>query len=586
MNIALVGNQNSGKTTLYNALSGGRRRVGNFPGVTVDAETRRAKGMEDVYLTDLPGTYSLTPGSGEEEITAEYLAKNRPDGIINVVDATCPARGLYLTAELTELGIPTVLVFNMTDELERRGGSIDYGGMEGAFGIPAVGISASRGRGTAEALALAVSTVTEKSVPCKRRRAGGVEERYRFVDSVCNSFFIPPRARGRTADDITMGKYTAYPVFFAVVAAVFYLTFNVIGGGLSRFFDLCMRELSEYLSSFMTGAGVHPVMVSLAVDGALSGVGAVLSFLPTVLTLFFFLSVLEDTGYMARVAFIMDAPFRALGLSGKSAVPLLLGFGCSVPAIMASRTLPTARDRALTAALVPFMSCGAKIPIYALFASAFFPGRSALVMGALYALGIVCAIISALIIKRVSPPPPGTEAEYILELPPWRLPTVKGVCRIMSRKAGELLSRVFGVVFLTSILVWASSTFDLSLSVTHDEDASILAAVGRIIAPLFAPLGFGDWRAASALAAGLSAKEAVIGTLAVLTKGELGAVFSQASAVSFLTFTLLYTPCSAAVSAMRGELGGMKKTLPVLALGFALAYGASFAAYSLFCLWI
>ncbi len=579
MTIALVGNQNSGKTTLYNAISGSRRRVGNFPGVTVDVETRRAKGTDGVMIADLPGVYSLAPASGEEAVTAEYLRTSRPDAIINVVDASCPERGLYLTTQVIGLGIPTVVAFNMMDEVRRRGGHVDVDGLGRALGVPAVGVSASHGEGVEVLVPLAVKEAGRGRQPRRSFAGGEVEDSYRYIDDICRKYVMQVNNSCSRLDDIVLGKYTAYPVFFALIACVFYLTFNVIGNRISELLSLAVRSVSGALSAQLTEAGVSTVMVGLVTDGALSGVGAVLSFLPTVLTLFFFLSIIEDSGYMARVAFIMDAPFRALGLSGKSAVPLLLGFGCSVPAIMATRTLPTRRDRAVTAALVPFMSCGAKIPIYALFAAAFFPGREGAVTAALYGLGILIAVTAAFLLKRLSPPR-GEGTKYILELPPWRLPTPGGVWRIMRQKAGELLSRVFGVVFLTSIVMWAASAFDLTLSATPDEDASILAAVGRLTAPLLAPLGFGDWRASAALFAGLSAKEAVIGTLAVLTGGELASVFTPASALSFMTFTLLYTPCSAAVSAMGGELGGPKKTLPLLLIGLAAAYALSLLVYT------
>ncbi len=695
--IALIGNQNCGKTTLYNALTGKNRRVGNYPGVTVDGESSviRLDGGE-CELVDLPGVYSLRPYSAEERVTREYLLRERPDGIINVVDATSPARGLYLTTRVLDLGIPVVLALNMMDEVQARGGRVDACGLEDALGVPVVAISASHGDGTEEVLNAAVkaandlnsitrepervgsyaragayerpdaverydghvrhgkarrgiksgglnayggvgadtySTYAEITGECediiytnaenaglppkfaamlaiegdgevldalaldKNKRealdecvrkleretgldaaAASASARYKFVDGICRKYVSQMTKKRFDLDGAALNGALAYPIFALVMALVFWLTFDVVGGRLSELMADACGALSEFAVHLMREANVHPVLIGAVADGVLAGVGAVLSFLPLVVTLFLFLSVLEDTGYMARAAFIMDAPLRRLGLSGKSIVPLLLGFGCSVPAVMASRTLPTERDRRVTVMLVPFMSCGAKIPIYALFASYFFPRKSSLLIFSIYAFGVLLAAVSAAVLKRAMPG--SAEAEYVLELPGWRAPTAKNIMRLLRRRAGEFLSRAFGVVLLASVAVWALSSFDPRLRLTYDAEQSILAAAGRILAPVFAPLGFGDWRAASALLTGLSAKEAVIGTLAVLTgEGGIGSVFTRASALSFMSFTLLYTPCAAAVTSIRGELGSAKLAAAALGAGLINAWCVSFFVY-------
>lgn len=598
LTVALVGNPNCGKTTLYNLITGSDRRVGNFPGITVDvasgvlhrryaAEAR----VKDVRIVDLPGVYSLAPYSDDERLAVRFLADDRPDAIINVVDATSPERGLYLTTQLAELGIPTVIAFNMTDEVRRQGGSVDVAGIGDKFGMRAVGISASHGEGIVELIDAAAAYALEPALTGGCESAvipnaaaeydiKAIAERYAFVDGICRKYIMQTPKKLPRADRVILGRYTAYPILFAVVALIFYLTFNVIGRRLSDALAAVIDMIGRCASDVMEAADVHPLMIRLLRDGVLAGVGAVVSFLPLVVTLFFFLSLLEDTGYLSRAAFIMDAPMRKLGLSGKSVVPLLFGFGCSVPAILAARTLPDERDRRLTAVLVPYMSCSAKIPIYAMLAGAFFPDRAPLVICGFYALGIGAAAVFALISKICARSAP--EPEYMLELPPWRLPTLRGVLRPLRRKTSEFLSRAFGVIFLSSVAVWVLSTFDTSLSVAADAESSILAAVGRIVAPILSPLGFGDWRAAAALIAGLSAKEAVIGTLAVLLgsgEGMLAGLFCPASALSFMMFTLLYTPCAASVAALRGELGGVRRTLRVLVVGMAVAYAASFAVY-------
>ena len=649
MTIALVGNQNCGKTTLYNAISGKTRHVGNFPGVTVDAEASRVPGIEGCEIIDLPGVYSLRAYSDEERVTRDHLLRERPDGIINVVDATSIERGLYLTTRVLELGIPTVVALNMMDEVERRGGSVDTVRLGAELGVPVAAISASRRQGIEELLNLAVVTVRGGKIPEKTTRkttyaeyvreaeriittyaekcdipcgfaaalalegdpdvitsldmsktdktrlvacvrefeqksgsdavAAAVSARYEYVDGICRKYIRQAQNERSRLDAIVLEKFIAYPLFFSLIALIFYVTFDVLGGRLTGITDTAIGMLADVTGERMAAAHVHPVLASLVVDGIFAGVGAVLSFLPTVVLLFFFLSILEDTGYMARVAFIMDAPMRRLGLSGKSIVPLLFGFGCSVPAVMAARTLPTERDRRTTVMLVPYMSCGAKIPIYAIFASSFFPGMSAAVTASIYAGGVAVAVTMAYLMRKFGSSAEG-DAEYILELPEWRLPTARGVRRLLIHRTKEFLSRAFGVIFLASVAVWFTSTFDSHLNVTYDVDASILASAGRLIAPLFAPLGFGDWRAAAALIAGLSAKEAVLGTLAILLgSGSIANIFTPASAVSFLSFTLLYTPCAAAVTAMRCELGGWRAVLRVIIIGFAVAWTVSAIVY-------
>ncbi len=649
MRLALVGNQNCGKTTLYNALSGRDRRVGNFPGVTVDAEACAIKTAGgECELVDLPGVYSLRPYSEEERVTREYILNARPDGIINVMDATCPERGLYLTSRILELGIPTVVALNMIDEAKRRGGSVDTERMEALLGVPVRAVSARSSEGVEELLLTAIfcagsgktcaapmrdtaygraivrieAAVRERAasagIPpsfaaslaaegdadvlsslalgaeasrrvagCVRRlerevgldvEAASAAARYAFADKVCGEcVYIPPAPPSRL-DGAALGA-AAYPIFALVMSAVFFLTFEVIGGRLSDLCSAIFGALTDAAAAAMARAEVAPFLASLVTDGAMAGVGAVVGFLPLVVTLFFFLSLIEDTGYMARVAFIMDAPCKRLGLSGKSVVPLLLGFGCSVPAVMASRTLPTRRDRRVTALLVPFMSCGAKIPIYTLLLSYFFPARRGVLTCALYFAGVITAVFAAAVMRKIYPG--RGEAEYILELPPWRLPTAKNVLRALGRRAKEFLSRAFGIIFLSSVAVWLLSAVDTGLHITYDSEKSILAAVGRLAAPIFAPLGFGDWRASAALVSGLSAKEAVVGTLAVLAgEGGVGSIFTPASAISFLTFTLLYTPCASAVAAIRGE-AGTKMTVLWLAAGLLFAWLASFAVYGI-----
>lgn len=595
---ALVGNQNCGKTTLFNAVSGSDRRVGNFPGVTVDIGRGRALAKfcaEDVELVDLPGIYSLTPYSDDERLTVENLVNDPPDVIVNVVDATTPARGLYLTSCLSNLRIPLVLALNMADEVERSGGSVDAELMGQMLGVRAVKISAARGDGLDALLA----SVVESSKDSRAKRgaqaspkarvgtpcAAEAAEKYALVDEICRRCVSEPNGEQKKrrmqggADRLALGKYTSYPLFFAVMACIFFLTFNVADKYAGSFCASAADAASSFLARVMEDAGVHPMLQRLVCEGALSGIGAVISFLPVVVTLYFLLSVLEDTGYMARAAFIMDAPMRKLGLSGKSVVPLLLGFGCSVPAISASRTLPTERDRHLTVRLVPYMMCGAKIPVAAMISESFFPGHASSVIFAFYAGGVLTAAVYAFFCRKLSRDAPS--AEYMLELPAWRLPTARSVFKLVRRRTSEFLSRTFGVIFLSSVAVWALSAFTPELSAAVSEDESILAVLGHAAAPVFTPLGFGDWRAAASLVAGLSAKEAVVGTLAVLLgRGGAEGLFTPASALSFLTFTMFYTPCAAAVSAMRTELGSARKTAFALLVNFAVAYALSAAVYA------
>ena len=655
MIFALAGNQNCGKTTLFNALTGSNQHVGNFPGVTVDQKMGEIKGQKDCSVVDLPGIYSLRPYTQEEIVSRDFIINQKPDGIINIVDATNIERNLYLTLQLLELKVPMVLALNMMDEVHANGGTVDVKKMSEALGIPVVPISAAKGEGVSELIDQAITTARKKALPrvtdfcadsspvhrcihavihliqdhadklgissrfctaklieddpdmAKRleldqneieliehcivemenetgldRNAALADMRYTFIEkvvalSVVKCHESKEHRRSMKMDRILTGKYTALPVFFAVMFLVFYLTFNVIGQGLSDLLSLGIDKLTTLVDWALGEYGINPVVHSLIIDGIFAGVGSVLSFLPIIVTLFFFLSILEDTGYMARVAFVMDKLLRKIGLSGRSFVPMLIGFGCSVPAIMATRTVSSDRDRKMTILLTPYMSCSAKIPIYAVFAAAFFPDNSALAMIGLYVTGIIVGILVALILKNTAFR--GQPVPFVMELPNYRMPSAKSVGLLLWEKARDFLERAFTIIFMATIIIWFLQTFDTRLNVVADSANSLLAMVGQWIAPIFAPLGFADWRMVTALISGFTAKEAVVSTLAVLLNtsmaelgGALNSVFTPLSAVSFLVFTLLYSPCVAAVATIKRELGSGLKTLGVVLMQCAVAW--------------
>lgn len=663
MVFALAGNQNCGKTTLFNALTGSNQHVGNFPGVTVTQKTGQIQGYKDWEIVDLPGIYSIRPYTGEEIVTRDFIIDGKPDGIINIVDATNIERNLYLTLQLLELRIPTVLALNMMDELHANGGSVDVEKMSKSLGVPVVPISAVKGEGISELIDRAVKTVKNQVIParldfcpdgpvhrcihaashiiedhaqrigvsprfCATKLIEGDESlakrleldsnelellehdilqmeaetgfdrnealadmRYAFIEGVVASSVVKPHEsrehkRSVMLDKVLTGKYTAIPFFFVVMFLVFWLTFNVIGSALSDWMSMGIDWVTEVVDNALTGYGLNPVVHSLIIDGVFAGVGGVLSFLPIIVVLFFFLSILEDTGYMARVAFVMDRPLRKLGLSGRSFVPMLVGFGCTVPAIMATRTLSSERDRKMTILLTPYMSCSAKIPIYSVFARAFFPGHAALVMIGLYAGGILLGILVALVMKSTAFR--GKPIPFVMELPNYRMPSPKSVALLLWEKASDFLERAFTIIFLATVIIWFLQTFDVRLNVVEDSANSLLALIGQWIAPIFRPLGFEDWRAATALITGFTAKEAVVSTLAVLTgtgtealAGTLGTMFTTLSAVSFLAFTLLYTPCSAAIATVRRELNSRLATLGVVLMQCGVAWLVGLIVYQI-----
>lgn len=664
MILALVGNQNCGKTTLFNALTGSNQHVGNFPGVTVDQKMGEVKGAKDCSVVDLPGIYSLRPYTQEEIVSRDFIINEKPDGIINIVDATNIERNLYLTLQLLELRVPMVLALNMMDEVRANGGTIDIHKMSDALGIPVVPISASKGEGVSELVNQAVQTARSKTLPkvwdfcsdnspvhrcihaivhliqdhadrfalpsrfCTAkliegddaladkleldqnekelidhcivemefetgldRNAALADMRYTFIESVVESSVVKcheskEHRRSIKIDKILTGKYTAIPVFFGVMCLVFWLTFNVIGSALSDWMSLGIDRLTALVDSGLTAYGINPVIHSLIIDGVFAGVGSVLSFLPIIVTLFFFLSILEDTGYMARVAFVMDRPLRKIGLSGRSFVPMLIGFGCSVPAIMATRTVSSDRDRKMTILLTPYMSCSAKIPIYSVFAAAFFPGHGALVMICLYAAGIILGILIALLLKNTAFK--GNPVPFVMELPNYRMPSAKSVALLLWEKAKDFIQRAFTIIFIATIIIWFLQTFDTRINVVEDSADSMLAMVGRFIAPIFEPLGFGDWRVATALISGFSAKEAVVSTMSVLLNTgmsnlsqALGSIFTPLTAASFLTFTLLYTPCVAAVATIKREMHSSFLTVLIVIAQCVVAWLAAFAVFNL-----
>ncbi|MDD6465624.1 MAG: ferrous iron transport protein B [Coprococcus sp.] len=636
LTFALVGNQNCGKTTLFNQLTGSNQHVGNFPGVTVDRKEGMIKGYPDTRVTDLPGVYSLSPYSSEEIVTRQFVFDEKPKGIINIVDATNIERNLYLTMQLMELDIPMVLALNMMDEVRENGGSIRINQLECMLGIPVIPISAIKNQGVDELIEHAVHVARyqerpgrqdfcdpedhggsvhrclhgimhliedhaenagipvrfaaakvaegdaemEKSLHLEQnetemiehivsqmeeergidRAAAIADMRFDFIQRICRQTVVKPaeskeRIRSRRIDAVLTGKYTAIPTFILIMGAVFFLTFNVIGAVLQNLLGKGIDYLTAQMDQLLTAWSVNTVLHSLVINGIFKGVGSVLSFLPIIVVLFLFLSLLEDSGYMARVAFVMDKPLRKIGLSGRSIVPMLVGFGCTVPGIMASRTLPSERDRKMTILLTPFMSCSAKLPIYAFFATAFFPKYKALVMVGLYVVGILIGILVAFIIRKTLFK--GEAVPFVMELPNYRMPALKNVLQLLWEKAKDFLQRAFTVIFVATIVIWFLQSFDLHFNLTADSQNSILAVVAGLIAPVFAPLGFGDWRISTALISGFMAKESVVSTLSVLTGSMdvIHKILTPASALSLLIFCLLYTPCVAAVSSVKRELG-------------------------------
>lgn len=660
VNFALAGNQNCGKTTLFNQLTGANQHVGNFPGVTVDRKDGIIRNHAEATVTDLPGIYSLSPYTSEEIVTREYILKEKPNGIINILDATNIERNLYLTMQLIELNIPMVLALNMMDEVRINGGTININAMEAALGIPVIPISAAKNEGIDELVehAMHVARFGEKpgrldfcdadsdsgavhrcihavahfiedhskkyGIPTrfaatklvegdklildalhldtneketlehmivqmeeesgKDRMAALADMRFSFIEKLCDETVVKPsesieHKRSVAADKILTGKYTAIPAFIGILGIVFWLTFGIIGSFLSDLMEMGIEAVTNICDFALTTYGINSVIHSLIIDGIFAGVGSVLSFLPIIVVLFFFLSILEDSGYMARVAFVMDSLLRKIGLSGRSFVPMLIGFGCSVPAIMATRTLPSERDRKMTILLTPFMSCSAKLPIYAFFTAAFFPRYQALVMVAMYIIGIIVGIIFALLLKgsvfRGNPVP------FVMELPNYRLPSYKNVVRLMWEKAKDFITKAFTIIFLATILIWFLQSFDSRLNVVTDSSNSLLAMLGSFIAPVFKPLGFGDWRISTALITGFTAKESVVSTLTVLMGGDtetLKTMFTAFTAFVFLVFTLLYTPCVAAVGAVKREIG-RRGALIVVILQCVIAWIVAFLVH-------
>ena len=660
MIFALAGNQNCGKTTLFNALTGSNQHVGNFPGVTVDQKAGVIKGT-DHQVVDLPGIYSIRPYTQEEIVTRDFILKSRPDAIINIVDATNIERNLYLTLQLLTLQVPTVIALNMMDELVGNGGSVDVQKMSEAIGVPVVPISAAKNQGITELVDTLIDTASRRVTPkvqdfCPEgpvhrcihavchiiedhaqrvniarrfcamkliegeqdffdalelsqnekeliehtiiemehetgldRNAALADMRYNFIEKVCGECVVKAKEskehrRSMQIDKVLTHRIFAIPLFIAIMGLVFFLTFNVVGAFLSNVMSYAIDGLTLLADRALTAYGINPVVHSLVIDGIFAGVGSVVSFLPLIVTLFFFLSILEDSGYMARVAFVMDKLLRKIGLSGRSFVPMLVGFGCSVPAIMATRTLSSNRDRKMTILLTPFMSCSAKIPIYTLFAAAFFPGHELLVMLALYFGGILVGILVALVLKNTAFK--GNPVPFVMELPNYRFPSAKSVVLLMWEKAKDFLTRAFTVIFMATVIIWFMQTFDTRLNVVENSADSILAALGRLVSPIFAPLGFGDWRMVTALVSGFTAKEAVVSTFGVIlgvSTEQLGialhSLFTTASAASFLAFCLLYTPCVAAVSTIKTELKSGWKTVGIVFAQCLVAWLAAFMVY-------
>lgn len=661
LTFALAGNQNCGKTTLFNQLTGSSQHVGNFPGVTVDRKDGKIKGHKNTLVTDLPGIYSLSPYSSEEIVTRRFILEEHPKCIINIVDATNIERNLYLTMQLMELNIPMVLALNMMDEVHENGGSVLVNEMEDMLGIPVVPISAAKNEGIQELIDHAIHIAKYQERPCRQdfcdvddhggavhrclhaimhliedhanktsipvrfaasklaegdplvleqlkldqnekemlehivtqmeaergldRLAAIAHMRFHYIFNVCDNTVIKPKEskehlRSMKIDQILTGKYTAIPAFIGIMALVFWLTFNVIGAWLSTLLEMGIGYLTEITSVALINANVNEVLRSLIIEGIFNGVGSVLSFLPTIVTLFFFLSLLEDSGYMARIAFVMDKLLRKLGLSGRSIVPMLIGFGCTVPGVMASRTLPSKRDRKMTILLTPFMSCSAKLPIYAFFTAAFFPKNGAIFMIGLYFIGILVGILVALLMRETLFK--GEAVPFVMELPNYRLPSAKNVAQLLWEKAKDFLQRAFTIIFIATIVIWFLQTFDTKLNLVTNSQDSILAMIASWIAPIFAPLGFGDWRISTALITGFMAKESVVSTISILFKStaNLVSALSPLAALSLLIFCLLYTPCVAAIASIKRELGG--KWAILVAFGQCLiAWVAAFLVYTI-----
>ena len=651
---ALVGNQNCGKTTLFNQLTGSNQHVGNFPGVTVDRKDGAIKGYPNTQITDLPGIYSMSPYSSEEIVSRNFVLDNAPKAIINIVDATNIERNLYLTMQLLEMDIPMVIALNMMDEVTGNSGSIDVNKMEGLLGVPVVPISAAKNEGVDELVRHAVHIAKYKERPgrqdfCDEKDFGGAvhrcihavchliedhaknagiplrfaatkliegdsiilkqlhldknetetlehliiqmekergldrsaaiaDMRFTFIEKVCESTVVKPkeskeRLRSQKIDKILTGKYTAIPCFIAIMLAVFYLTFNVIGAGLQDLLALGIEWITDITDKALTAAGVNEVLHSLVIDGIFAGVGSVLSFLPIIVTLFFFLSLMEDSGYIARVAFFMDKLLRKIGLSGRSIVPMLIGFGCTVPAVMATRTLPSERDRRMTILLTPFMSCSAKLPIYAFFISAFFPGKGGFIMAGLYFLGIMIGIIDAILYRKVLFK--GDAVPFVMELPNYRMPGIKNVGQLLWEKAKDFLQKAFTVILIATLCIWFLQSFDVHFNLVSDSKNSMLAALSGVLVPLFKPLGLGDWRICTALISGFMAKESVVSSLQILFGTSVSTAISSLSAASLLVFSLLYTPCVAAIASIKRELG-VKWAAGVVVWQCVIAWVAAF----------
>lgn len=656
LTFALVGNQNCGKTTLFNVLTGSNQHIGNFPGVTVDRKDGVIKGYPDTLITDLPGIYSMSPYSSEEIVTREFLLMDKPKGIINILDATNIERNLYLSMQLMELGIPMVIALNMMDEVRVNGGSVRINAIEELLGVPVIPISAAKGEGIEELVSHAIHVAKYQEKPqisdfcskdsavhrcihgimslisdhadkagyperfaaskvvegdslvlkhleleqnekemiehiivqmeeeCGMDRASAIADmRFAYIEDVCKNTVVKPREskeriRSQKIDKLLTGKYTGIPMFIAIMGLVFYLTFNVIGAALSNVLDILITFVTNGVDNLLTAMNVNSVLHALIIDGIFNGVGSVLSFLPIIVTLFFFLSILEDSGYMARVAFIMDKLLRKPGLSGRSIVPMLIGFGCSVPGVMASRTLSSERDRRMTVLLTPFMSCSAKVPIYAFFSAAFFPHYAALVMIGMYFIGIIVGIIMAFIFKKTLFK--GEPVPFVMELPNYRMPGAKNVVHLLWEKAKDFLQKAFSIIFIATILIWFMQNFDIRLNVVADSRQSILAVLAGMITPLFKPLGFGDWRLVTAILTGVMAKESVVSTISILFGStiEMVSVISAAGAMSFLVFCLLYTPCVAAIASVKKELGG-KWAAYVVVIQCVVAWIAALITY-------
>ena len=661
LTFGLIGNQNCGKTTLFNQLTGANQHVGNFPGVTVDRKDGQIKNHPEATVTDLPGIYSLSPYTNEEIVTRDFLIQNKPRGIINIVDATNIERNLYLTMQLIEMDIPMVLALNMMDEVRENGGTIQVNRLEEALGIPVIPISAAKNEGIGELIEHAIHVARYDECPgrldfcdangengqaaihrcihavvhliedhakkaeiparfaatklvegdklilqqlgldrneeetlehmihemeeecAKDREAALADMRFKFIEKVCTQTVVKPteskaHARSVKADKILTGKYTALPAFAAIMGLIFWLTFGVIGAGLSDWLSAGIDIVTDFADRALTAYGLNPVVHSLIIDGIFAGVGSVLSFLPIIVVLFFFLSILEDSGYMARIAFVMDKLLRKIGLSGRSFVPMIIGFGCSVPAIMATRTLSSERDRKMTILLTPFMSCSAKLPIYALFTYAFFPKYRALVMVGLYFTGIIVGVLFSLLLKNTAFQ--GEPVPFVMELPNYRLPSIKSLRMLISEKAKHFITKAFTIIFMASIVIWFLQTFDVRLNVVVDSKDSLLALIGGFAAPVFAPLGFGDWRISTALITGFTAKESVVSTLTVLFGGDMSALntlFTPFSALVFLVFTLLYTPCVAAIASVKREMGTARSAFLVVIMQCVIAWIVAFA---------